>query len=78
MVKKIDRIQVSEETRKAMIEEVKDYFLNERDEEIGDLAAGLLLDFITEKLAPEYYNQGVYDSCNYMKDRVEDLLTIQL
>ena len=77
-MKKIERIQVPEETRKAMLEEIKNYFLNERDEEMGDLAAGLLLDLITEKLAPEYYNQGVYDSCNYMKDRVEDLLTIQL
>jgi uncharacterized protein (DUF2164 family) len=44
---------------------------------IGDLASGLILDFIIEKLAPEFYNQGVSDSHKYMQISVEDLLSIQ-
>lgn len=77
-MKKTDRIKLSKETREQMIAEIKRYFINERDEELGDLAAGLFLDFIMEELAPEFYNQGVYDSCNYMKEKSEDLLTIQI
>jgi uncharacterized protein (DUF2164 family) len=56
---------------------VKIYFSQERGEEIGDLKAKLTLDFIIEKLAPGFYNQGVRDSCQYMKDMIEDVLSIQ-
>ncbi|MDF3000489.1 MAG: hypothetical protein K0Q48_608 [Bacillota bacterium] len=77
-MKKQQRIKLSKETKDHMIAEIKRYYLNERDEELGDLAAALFLDFIIEELAPEFYNQGVYDSSNFMKDKSEDLLTIQI
>lgn len=77
-MKKQQRIKLSKETKDHMIAEIKRYYLNERDEELGDLAAGLFLDFIIEEMAPEFYNQGVYDSCDFMKDKCEDLLTIQI
>ena len=46
----------------------KTCFLKERGEEIGDRGSTLILDGICEKLAPEFYNQGVRDSCHCMKD----------
>ena len=61
-----------------MVSSIKKYFKQERGEEIGDLASGLMLDFIIEKLAPEFYNQGVQDSYKYMGDRLEDLLAIKI
>ena len=70
-------IKISSEKRIEMMSSIKSYFLEQRDEEIGDLAASLFLDFITEELAIEFYNQGVYDSYKYMSDRVEDVLSIQ-
>ncbi|ACL17206.1 DUF2164 domain-containing protein [Methanosphaerula palustris] len=69
-------IKVTKERRDDMISEIRT-FSKERDEEIGNLAADLILDFILEKLAPEFYNQGVYDSHTYMVDAVEDLLSIR-
>jgi uncharacterized protein (DUF2164 family) len=75
---KTHRIKLPNETREYMVMEIKRYFSNEREEELGDLAASLFLDFIIEELAPEFYNQGVYDSCNFMKDKSEDLLSIQI
>ena len=77
MSKKKDKIKLNKEKSEHMISTIKKYFLEEREEELGDLAAGLILDFIIEELAPEFYNQGVYDSYNYMNDRIEDLLSIQ-
>ena len=71
------KIKLSKEKRDAMISIIKSYFMTERDEDLGDLSAALILDFFTEKLAQEFYNQGVYDSYRYMSDRVEDLLGIQ-
>jgi uncharacterized protein (DUF2164 family) len=71
-----NEIKISKEKRDDMVSAIKNYFLKEREEEIGDLAAGLILDFIIEKIAPEFYNQGVYDSYQYMEDVREDLLSI--
>ncbi|WP_423230549.1 DUF2164 domain-containing protein [Oxobacter pfennigii] len=71
-------IKLSKEKRDKMINEVQKYFLKERDEDLGDLAAGLILDFFMEKLAPDIYNQGIYDSYQYMNEKVEDLLGIQM
>jgi uncharacterized protein (DUF2164 family) len=76
-MKQENLITLTRERRNELIPEIKTYFLKERDEEIGDLAAGLLLDFIMERLAPEFYNQGVLDAHRYMKDAAEDLLSIQ-
>lgn len=70
-------IKLTKEKKEEMISEIKNYFLNEREEEIGDLSTNLLLNFIIEELAPEFYNQGVYDSYKYISDRNEDLLSIQ-
>jgi len=72
-----NKINVTMEKRDDMVSAIKNYFLKEREEEIGDLAAGLILEFIIEELAPEFYNQGVYESYKYIEDLIEDLLSIQ-
>ncbi|NMB78288.1 MAG: DUF2164 domain-containing protein [Methanomicrobiales archaeon] len=77
-MKKEDRITISKELRDEMITEIKDYFSSERNEEIGDLSAGLMLDFIIERLAPGFYNRGVDDAYRYMKESAEDLLSIRI
>ena len=69
-------IELTKERRASMLSDIKNYFETEREETIGDLGSGLLLDFIIEKLAPEFYNQGVYDSHKYMTESAEDLLSI--
>lgn len=71
------KIVLDKDKKKEMTESIKEYFLEERDEEIGDLAATLLLDFIVKELAGEFYNQGIEDAYRYMNDRVEDMLGLQ-
>lgn len=70
-------IKIDKEKREAMISSIKSFFLDERDEDLGDLASSLILDFIIDELAPEFYNQGVEDSYKYMNQQVEDLLGIK-
>lgn len=72
-----NNVKLTKEKRDFMLLEIKKYFLNERDEELGDLAAGLILDFMIEKLSSEFYNQGVYDAYKLMSERVEEILDIQ-
>lgn len=74
---KNNKIKLTNEKREYMISAIKNYFSNERDEDLGDLASGMILDFFIDELATEFYNQGVYDSYIYMNDRCEDLLSIQ-
>ena len=73
-----DKIKLTKEKEEYMINTIKRYFSSERDEELGDLASRLILQFIIKELAPEFYNQGVYDSHKYMMDRCEDLLGIEI
>ena len=69
--------KIDKEKREDMINSIKGFFLDERDEDLGDLASSLILDFIIDELAPEFYNQGVEDSYKYMNDKLEDLLGIK-
>lgn len=75
-MRKPEKIVLTKENKDAMTLAIKNYFYTERDEDLGDLAAALILDFFIEKLAPEFYNQGIYDSNKYMYDKAEDLLTL--
>ena len=76
-MKKDNEIVITREIREEMVTAIRIYFSEEQGAEIGDLKAKLILDFIMEKIAPEFYNQGVSDSCQYMKDMIEDVLSIQ-
>ena len=71
------KFKISKEKRNEMVLCIKTYFYEERNEELGDLGGSIILDFIIEELAPEFYNQGVFDSYMYLNDRVEDVLGIQ-
>lgn len=61
-----------------MIDLIKTFFLKERDEDLGELAASMILDFFTKELAPEFYNQGIADSYIYINDKLEDLFGLQV
>jgi uncharacterized protein (DUF2164 family) len=73
-----EKIKLTKEQREDMVKSIKRYFKTERGEEIGDLGAGLLLDFIIDRMAPEFYNQGVLDSGRYMNERIEDMMAVQV
>ena len=76
--KKDKKIVFTREERNVLIGEIKNYFKKERDEDMGDLAAMLLLDFIIDKIGPKIYNQGVKASIKYMGDRVDDLYSLEI
>lgn len=71
-------LELHKEIREKMIIKIQKFFLNERDEEIGDLAAILLLDFIIENLAREFYNKGIKDCIAQLIVNLEDLRGLEL
>lgn len=72
-----NRFGLTKEKETKLIAEIKGYFREERDQEIGDLAASLLIDFFLEKAGNDIYNQGVLDAHRFMGEKLEDLLGIQ-
>lgn len=76
-MRKNPAIQVPKEKKEEMLTAIKRYCSEEYGKEIGTLRATLMLDFVTEHLAPEFYNQGIRDACQYMNDMIEDVLSLQ-
>ena len=50
------------EERKQIISDIQYFFHQERDEEIGELAAGSILVFFAGHIGAHYYNAGVKDA----------------
>jgi uncharacterized protein (DUF2164 family) len=72
----LKNFQIDDHARNQMTDEIKRYFLEERGEELGDLAAMLILEFMADKLAPHFYNKGVLDAHEFMSHRLEDIFEL--
>lgn len=72
------KIKLNPENREAMRSKIVKYFSEEREEDLGELASQLILDFFVEELAPSIYNQGVEDAYTYSRDKLEDLFALQI
>ncbi len=78
MIKLKSRFNLAKEEKEQIIADIKGFFLKQRDEEIGDLGAMLLLDFITEKLAPFFYNRGINVAKAMLAQKLEDLHELEI
>jgi len=70
------KIEISREEKKKAIQDIKEYFLKERNEEVGDLAGEIIFDFISEKMGPYFYNKAIIDVQKYMNEKVDDLFSL--
>lgn len=66
-------IELPKETQREAIASIVRYFQEERDEEIGQIAASGLLRFFLEEIGPSIYNQAVADIQQRMQLHVTDL-----
>jgi uncharacterized protein (DUF2164 family) len=66
-------LSLTDDARKQAITSIKRYVAEELDQEIGDLKAGLFLDFVMKEIAPTVYNGAISDAQTYLRDRVADL-----
>ncbi|WP_188454214.1 DUF2164 domain-containing protein [Virgibacillus oceani] len=71
------KFDLSKEQKDEMIGLIQGYFEKERDEQLGELAAGMLLEFFMNELAPMFYNIGVEDSHAFISAKLEDIFEIQ-
>ncbi len=66
-------ITLSDDTTKRLQTSIKRYFAEELDHEIGDLKAGLVLDFVLKEIGPSVYNAAIADARTYFEQRAADL-----
>lgn len=64
-----------------MIDDIQNFFLEERDEEITAFAAERVLDFVKESLAPHFYNAAVSDVKHVVEQQFlsleDEILTLE-
>jgi uncharacterized protein (DUF2164 family) len=66
-------IEISKQVRADAIASIQRYFQENMPEPIGDLPAGLLLNFFLEEVGPAVYNRAIADAQARMQQRVSDL-----
>lgn len=66
-------LDISKQARADAIASIKRYFQENMPEPIGDLPAGLLLNFFIEEIGPAIYNRAIADAQKRMEQLVSDL-----
>ncbi len=64
---------LNKEQKKKAVSEIQSFFKSERDEEIGELQAMLLMEFFVENLGNVIYNKGMDDAKRYMEEKLDDM-----
>jgi uncharacterized protein (DUF2164 family) len=67
------KIEISKAARARAVASMRRYFEENLQEPIGDLPAGLLLNFFLEEVGPSIYNQAIADAQTQLGQRVSDL-----
>ena len=68
-------LKIPREHKSLLVNKIQSYFETERSEQIGELAAGNLLDFMIKQLGPIIYNQAISDAqivVTQQMDRIEE------
>lgn len=66
-------IDISRQARADAVNSIQRYFEENMPEPVGDLPAGLLLNFFLEEVGPVIYNRAIADAQTRLQQRVADL-----
>jgi uncharacterized protein (DUF2164 family) len=66
-------IELPKELRTRAVASIERWFAENRDEKIGNVAAGALLGFFLEELGPAVYNQAVREAQERLAQRVNEI-----
>lgn len=66
-------ITLNKDARTQAIASIERYFADELDQRIGNIAAGALLNFVLQEIAPTVYNQAVAEVQERLQARILEL-----
>jgi len=64
---------LTDEDRRRLLNEIKNYFEQERDEEIGIIASEELLEFFLKDMGKYIYNKALDDAIKLFNDRMGNI-----
>lgn len=74
-------IKFTKQQKDSMIADIQRFFYEERNEEIGNLAAENVLEFVKSRLGPHFYNEAIKDAQSLMDQKMasieEDLFAME-
>ncbi len=59
--------------RRQLVDQIQEFFYEERDEEIGIIAAEEVLEFFLNNLGALFYNKGLDDARSFFNRKMGDL-----
>jgi uncharacterized protein (DUF2164 family) len=69
----MSKIELPKEAADAAAKALSQYLKAELDVEVSGFDAVFLVDFITERLGPHYYNQGLADAQAVLAKKVDEI-----
>lgn len=69
----MNEISFTVKQKQEIIYALQRYFEDELDFELGQFDADFMLDFISKKIGPAFYNQGVRDAQNVLDLKLADI-----
>ncbi len=66
-------ITIPANAKQQALTSLKRYVSENLDQEIGDLKADLLLDYVLREIGPTIYNQAIADAKGFFQERTADL-----
>nr|WP_320146598.1 DUF2164 domain-containing protein [uncultured Anaeromusa sp.] len=70
-------IALTPETKKLLLANLQNYYGTEREEELSEFQAGLLLEFILSDIGVYIYNQAIADAQKLMQQKAEELFALE-
>lgn len=67
-------VTLPDDQKAEVLASIRAYFRDERGEEIGELQAAFLLDFVLKEIGPSIYNQALRDAQARLQGAVADLV----
>jgi len=74
----MSKIKLTQPIKEKIIYELQSFFENEREEDLGNIGAELLVDFILKEVGPMIYNQALIDVHELMEEKLEDIYLLEL
>ena len=66
-------IKLPADTQKKLLLSIQRFLSEQYDLSVGDVNAGIVLDFCLKEIGPSIYNQAVADAQGILQDRVTEL-----
>ena len=66
-------VEFSQDEKDEIVSQIKTYFRDELDQEIGQFQAEFLLDFFSQKIGGAFYNVGLRDARAVFESKLQDI-----